>query len=244
MDDLDRCGEEGDVNFAACECGDGVAKRFYIFRKRPFVDGHLRYDRAAFGEAGEEFGVRRAVFLDGNPLCAQRKRRSVLIECGEQFAPGVGFGRREGGRDAEFFQSGDGLWAAGYDRDFLQGGDEFFAGADGFGDASEGASADACEENRGVKSLVEQPAREGLGFGVGFERDFAHRWGDDGNAAVGFDEFRHFGGAAALERQDTEAGEAGRFRTSFHFEVFLHELEQLRARQSMENARRCPSNSG
>ena len=74
-----------------------------ILGQRPLIDRHARDPRAAFEQAGEQFGIRLAVFLYCNAQAIERQGIVPGVERSEQVAPGVRFRHSHRDRHAEFF---------------------------------------------------------------------------------------------------------------------------------------------
>ena len=69
-----------------------------------------RIDRRAAGfQAGDQAAVRDAVFLQADD---QIRHRQLLVERGQQLAPGVRLGHDDRRRDAEFLEHGERLGPA------------------------------------------------------------------------------------------------------------------------------------
>ena len=87
--ELDGRGEHGDVGLAFHDAADGFAQGAVSSRKIPLVDADGRDSAPRSRSAGQEFGIRLAIFLDGDASLG-------AIRCrGEQFAPGVRLGHRD-----------------------------------------------------------------------------------------------------------------------------------------------------
>jgi len=64
--DLDAGGEDGALEFAGEELLEGLGQGRGVFGKSPLIDGDAGCLAALGSEAGEEFGIWAAVFLDGH----------------------------------------------------------------------------------------------------------------------------------------------------------------------------------
>ena len=194
---LRRVGEQNDVDLAADNFQNQLAQRRGVFRKLRAINGDRRHLGAARFQFGEEHAVRFAVFLNGH---AQTADVFFLVERFQNVAPSVRLGNADVRRQSELGQHFDGLGAAHDQRHFFQRRRDLFHRHMFRQGLDQRARADAGHENQHIDVRLARFFPKTGDVALVAERHFAHRRRDRRHAAEVFNQARHLGLHAALER--------------------------------------------
>ena len=200
---IGRC-KQYNVHLLFGESTDSRLQRARVLGQFPIVDLDGHDGRTASLQAGDQAGVRYAVFLNSDNLAGDR---NVGIDRLQQLTPGVGLGGTMGRRNAEFLENDDRLGSANDGRRIGQGRDETFpinVSLDGFDELS---CSDSGQQNHDVDLGRDQLVGKVDHRAVRFQRHFTHRGAHVGNATVPFDQLFDLAGTPALESGDMKSVE-------------------------------------
>ena len=194
--------EQDDFAAALGNRSDIGDQRPQVLGQFPAVDRHVDHPRTAGFQAGDQAGIGLAVFLQAHGLVGQRH---MLIECGQQLAPRVGFGDSPRGCQADLLHRRSRLRTAGDGHDVRQAIEKTPAVDMPLDGGQQHAETDARQKHHDADIPRDQPVGEIDGSRVVFDRDFPQRRADVRHAPVLGDQPGHFLRLTAFEGRHTQS---------------------------------------